>query len=376
MFSRGFNPASFLRAVGGTEPFRAYCRLRAIPFEPVPGDGRDTPLERWAAAVAKLSAGAQARVELDLAQVHDLSGPDATAHLLEASHGGDLPGDDIPSGPALALWFFVQRPDLFQDVFFRHEVAEVETWRTARAPANLPVPDFPTAAEALGREMREFFRQSNGAGRFCAVEAHRLPDAVCFAARVADRIQLVEGFTDDGQPSLQRVRPALAVLFAYRPADGIVRLKSPLRAADRVRDLFQRFGLSVLHEPVTDFGEGFDLDKLKRPVLLLPDAEDMEEVRLKTLHLRYPARLGRRGIRLETLPGDTPGAIEGLLKAHVGERAGELAVCHAEIQVRLRLGDRRKYHLIRLWPDRCNLNQTPLGERLRRCLSRWGLRYA
>ena len=51
-----------------------------------------------------------------------------------------------------------------------------------------------------------------------------------------DRIQLVEGFTDEGTPSLQRIRPALAVLFAYCPADGTVRLKSPLRAADRVRD--------------------------------------------------------------------------------------------------------------------------------------------
>ena len=120
----------------------------------------------------------------------------------------------------------------------------------------------------------------------------------------------------------------------------------------------------------------YDLDKLKRPVLLLPDAEDMEAVRVKTLHLRYPSRFGRRGLRLETLLSATPDAIEELLKSHVGEKVSELAVCHAEIQVRLRAGDRTKSHLIRLWPDRCNLNQTPLGERLRRWLARWGIRYA
>lgn len=376
MFSSGFRPAPFLRAVAGTEPFRAYCELRGIAFAQPPGDGQETPHDRWAAAVGALSPDAQARVELELAQVHELSGQDAVNHLVEAAGGGSLPTDDVPAGAAVALWFLVHRPELFQDVFFHHEVSEVHTWRTGRASPHLAVPDLAAAADALGEAVREFFRQSSGTGRFCAVEGHRLPDAYCFAARVADRIQLVEGFTDDGRPSLQRVRPALAVLFAYCPADGTVRLKAPLRAADRVRALFQQCGNAVLREPLTGFGEGFDLDKLKRPVLLLPDAEDMEEVRLKTLHLRYPSRLGRRGIRLETLLGDTPQAVEELLKVHVGETAGELAVCHAEIQVRMRLGDRRRSVLIRLWPDRCNLNQSPLGERLRRCLSQWGLRYA
>lgn len=376
MFSSVIHPASFLRAVVGTVPFEEYCRLRAIPFAPRPGDGHDRPLDRWAAALAALPPDAQARVEFELAQVQELSGPDAGAHLLDAAAGGTLPTDDVPGGNPLALWFLVHRPDLFQEVFFHHEVAEVESWRTARAAADLPVGDLAAKARELGEEVRAFFRRSAGTGRFCAVEARRLPDAVCFAARVADRIQLVEAFSEDGAPSLKRLCPALTVLFAYRPCDGTVRLKSPLRAADRVQELFQRFGLSVLGQPVTGFGEGFDLDRLKRPILLLPDAGDMEAVRVRALHLRYPARMNRRGIRLESPSGDHPDAIGELLRAHVGERAGELAVWYAELQVRLRVGDRRRTILIRLWPDRCNLTQSPLGDRLRTCLTRWGLRYA
>ncbi len=375
MFLHGFHPAPFLRAVAGTGPFREYCRLRGVPFDPSRGGGAG-PLERWADAVKSLPPDAQARVELELAQISELSGPEATTHLLEAAGGGSLPPDDVPTGAAVALWFLVNRPELFQDVFFQHEVSEVHNWRTGRASAGITVRDIAKKAEALGEAVRDFFRSTTGTGRFCAVEARCLPDAVCFAARVADRIHLVEGFTDDGEPSLQRLRPSLAVLFVYCPGDGSVRLKSPVRADDRVRDLFQRFGQAVLKEPVTGLGEVYDLDKLKRPVLLLPDAEDMEAVRVKTLHLRYPSRFGRRGLRLETLLSDTPDAIEELLKSHVGAKAAELAVCHAEIQVRLRIGDRTKSHLIRLWPDRCNLNQTPLGERLRRCLARWGIRYA
>ena len=67
--------------------------------------------------------------------------------------------------------------------------------------------------------------------------------------------------------------------------------------------------------------------------------------------------------------------MELLLRTHVAN-ANELAVCHAEIAVPIRCGERAKSHLVRLWPDRCNLNQTPLGQRLRRCLDRWGIRYA
>jgi hypothetical protein len=165
----------------------------------------------------------------------------------------------------------------------------------------------------LGDAVGDFFHSHAGTGRFCAVEAHVLAEVVYFVARVADRLELVEGFTEDGRPALQRVRSSLAVLFAYCPRDGSVRLKAPVRADDRVRDLVQRFGHAVLHEPVTGFGPVFGLDKLNRPALLLPDADDMEAVRVRTLHLRYPARNGRRSLRLETLPGDAPDAMDELL---------------------------------------------------------------
>jgi hypothetical protein len=375
LFARDFHPAPFLRAVAGTEAFADYCGRRRIAFTLAAGRGSEPPLERWAAAVAALPPEAQARIELELAQAHELSGAEANAHLVEAAQGGELPGEDVPAGPALALWFLVHRPALFQDVFFHHEMSEVHHWRLARAEAHLEIADLEGKVRTLQDEVRAFFRRGAGTGRFCAAEARCLPDAVCFALRVADRIQLVESFSEDGTPTLHRLRPALGVFFVYTPSDGSIRLKSPLRASDRVRELFQRFALAVLDRPVRGIGEGFDLDKLKYPLSLLPDAEDMGTPRLKTLHLRYPARLGRRTLKLETLGSDEPGAVEHLVRAHV-RNLHELAVCHAEIAVPIRSGDRSRSHLVRLWPDRCNLNHTPLGERLRRCLDRWGLRYA
>jgi hypothetical protein len=110
-------------------------------------------------------------------------------------------------------------------------------------------------------------------------------------------------------------------------------------------------------------------------MVLLPDEPDMDPPRVRTLHLRYPARFGRRTLKLETRASDAPDAIDQLVRAHVADPS-TLAVSYAELEVRIRSGGRPRAHLIRLWPDRCSLGQSPVGDRLRHCLSRWGLRYA
>jgi hypothetical protein len=369
MFARSFHLSRFLRAVSGTEPFRDYCRSKDLA---IPHTDR-TVTEEWTAAVSCLPSDAQVRIEFELAQVNELSSRGAIDQLLGASRGSVFPADDVPFGPALALWFYVHQPDAFREVFFHHEVTEAHAWRSAIGKAGLAPATIAARATVLGEELRQFFHRDYGIGRFGAVEAHPIGASVCFVARIADRIQLVEGFTDRGQATLHRVRPALSVLFAYHPANGTVLLKCRLRALDRVRELFRCFGRAVLGSAVEHAGEAFQLDRLLLPFHPLADAPDMESVRLKALHLRYPERIVRRRVKLETLTGDEPTAMDQLLRAHVGTDARELTVCYAEIEVRLRVEGRPKHYLIRLWPDRCSLDQTALGERLTTCLRRWGL---
>jgi len=196
-----------------------------------------------------------------------------------------------------------------------------------------------------------------------------------FAGRIADRIHIVEGFTEDGRASVQRMRPALPVLFVYAPANGTVLLQSPLRSVDRVRELFEYFGRAVLGTTITPRGDVFDLDRLKLPFQPLPDAEDMESVRLKAVHLRYPERSGRRQLKLETLADDVLMAMDDLRHAHVGDEAA-LKVTHAELQVRLRVNGHPKNYPARLWPDRCSLDRSALGSRLLRCLRHGNLTHA
>jgi hypothetical protein len=161
--------------------------------------------------------------------------------------------------------------------------------------------------------------------------------------------------------------------LVYYQRDGTVLLRSPLQAADRVRDLLDCLGRTVLGSPLESVGPGFTLDRLKEAFQPLPDADDLEMVRVKTLHLRYPGRSGRRELRLQTLTSDGPRAVQELLRAHAGGAIDELRVSHAVLQVRLRLEGCSKTHLVRLWPDRCDAGEGPFRTRILASLRSWGL---
>jgi hypothetical protein len=382
MFVRNFHLDRFLGSIYGTEPFVEYCGQRNIAFEhPAPGPlMHEEDYRRWLSALAQLTSEQQIQVELDLAKVNEMGDRDAVAQLITAAEGKDLPSDLIPGDSAVALWFFLHHPGLFHEVFLNHEAQELAYWRNAQAPPGLLLNYLEGKAAALAASLQEFFKSREGIGRFCAADAYRLNEAYCFVAHVSDRTRLLEGFTDQGEHTLQRFWPALPVLFAYYPQDGMVLLKSHLQASDWVLELFRLFGRVVLGVELEAgcFGHTFELDLLKRRFDPLPDAEDMEMVRVKTLYLHYPERHGRRQVKLETLSSDEQFAILQLVQAHLSGAGlfDQLRVSHAELQVKLRVEGRSKSYLIRLWPNRCNLNQSALGERFRACLKSWGLYHA
>lgn len=381
MFTRTFAPPQFLRHAYGTEPFVQYCQSRHLPFEQIVGfPMKDEDYYRWQSVLRKLPDAEQARVELELAQVNELADAEAAARLVEAAHASNLPSDSVPGQTALAMWFFLHHPDLFHEVFLQQEIGEVDSWRTVKAPAGIALQDLTSRQEALAESLKEFFRVRDGTGRFCAVDAYRLGEASCFVAYLSDRLHLFEVFTDGGKRTTQAARPAFPVFFAYHPGDGRILLKAKQRAADKILDLFRRFSRAVLGIELEAFSltPAFRLDLLKRRFDPLPDAEDMEMVRVKALHFVYPERAGRRRLKLETLSGDSQFAILELLQEHGGREGifDQLDVQYAELQVKMRVEGRKRTYCVRMWPDRCSLNHTAFGERLRACLKRWGIAYA
>jgi hypothetical protein len=377
MFIRPLSLHRFLNSLRKSSVFAEYCAARGIPWtESRDQRDDDSGMRRWMQAIAELPPEKASQIELELAMVNELSGRDAAAHLVDAA-AGTLPPDEIVAGPQTALWFLLRQPRLFREVFFHHVIREADAWRMGRSQPGIDLRSLGVKATELRESLCEFFQVSEGTGKFCMVEAKVMPHAVAFLSQIADRLRFVDGFTDAGKPTVQRLRPAISLLFVYYPADGTVLVQSHLRAVDRVSALLRCFGSSVLGEPVERVVEAFDLEKLKFPFHPVPDRDDIESVRVKSLHLRYPDRAGNRVVKLETRTNDESVAIERLLRSHVSPAdLGQLRVSHAEIQVRARVDGRGRNFLIRLWPDRCDLNQSATGDRFRSCLRQWGLCHA
>jgi hypothetical protein len=378
MLTRTYLPRQLVRHLYGTEPFADYCQQRGIGFPQVPGHAMGQGDEtQWRQALHALPESEQARVELELAQVNELADPHAIALLTEACNGNDLPPDSVTGDAARSLWFFLHHPTPFREVLLRQEVAEIGTWRVAQGPAVLPIEPMLNRREALAESLREFFLSHDGSGQYCVVEGSPLTSSVCFTAHLADRLALLDVFTEEGEHATRAARPAVPLLFVYEPTTGRILLKSRLRSHERIRELVQRFGQAVLGAelPSDCLKPLYQLDILKRPFDPPLDAPDMESARVKALHFAYPERSGRRRVKLETLVGDSQHAIGDLLRTHAAA-LDELTVVYAELEIGLRIDGRRKFFVIRLWPDRTSLSQTSLGRRFYACLSRWRISHA
>ncbi len=364
----------FLRSLGHCEVFRAYCRERDIPA-PLHASAHTQAeaAQRWIATLGELPDDRREQIEWEQAAIDELSSRAGIAHLLAASGQTDLFPVDVPDRGPLALWFLLRRPEIFREVFFHHEHRKLDVWHAAMSAPGVQVSDPDGVAASLAEALGTFFGHPDTSARPCTVAFHRLSDVWVFAAHGAGRHRLAEAFAS-GEPRMQPPSQAACLQFAYYPRDGTVLLQVPPGPADMVRSLLGCFGRHTLGCPLDDAARAFAVDRLKLPFHPLPDADDMELVRVKTLHLRYPERAGRQQLNLQTLTSDGPWAMEELLRAHLSDDTlAEVRVAHAELQVRLRVSGRSKNHLVRLWPDRCDIGQGPYGDRLFACLRRWGL---
>jgi hypothetical protein len=365
----------FLRSVDHSDVFLAYCRDRQVSF--MPTSAADPPtlaVERWIAALAQLPETLREQVEWEQDAVNELSTPEGTLHLPAAMIGGDWPQCEVPDGGPLALSFLLRRPALFHEVFFHHENREPDVWHTAKAAPGLPMPDPAGVASSLAETLDGVFAGRHDVTRHCTVEAHRLPGAVCLVARAPNPHWWAERVGAGGEPMVQRQSSVLSIHLAYYPADGTVLLHAPARAGDLIRDFLVSFGGEILGFPIDSTAGGFSLDRLKLPFHpLLPDGV-IDLVRVKALRLCSSGHAGRRQLQLETLASDEPSAMDDLLRLHASEvMLTEFHVTYAELQVRLQVTGRGKNHLIRLWPDRCDVGRGPVGDLVLACLRRWGL---
>lgn len=290
------------------------------------------------------------------------AGTDALAAALPDA----APPADLADGPPLALWYFARHPDASRQVFLRHEPPAGDVWRFAAARANLPLPDDDTLARRYRAALAALGTPAVWA------EVFRVGDVLCLLGRAESRLRYRPALAADGAVDYEAFRPARRVFVQYHPADGAVLVCGPLSPAETDRFLLAL--AAVLGSPVALRPDALALDRLKEPFAGPPDAADMEAVRVRALHLCYPAADGGRVLKLETRATDADDALDELLRAHVRpDGLAALRVCHAELQVHLREPFGPRPVRLKLWPDRATILQPDASTRVLRCLARWGL---
>ena len=359
----------FLRGIHGSDVLLDYCQARQLPFLPIgPQEAWSEGIRRWRETIAALPNERRCRIEREMAAVEAMADRAGVQHLREAA-GDERPVTDDSNPVQAVLEMVLHRPELFWEVYYHHEHRGDDVWRAARTTTRPRPPAVRVAALALASALAAFFPASGMAEEAWRVETNESPVAVSFVARRASRTRGDELTAD--QPEC--AAPA-SLQFLYYPDHGTVLLQPAPGSTQHSTGLLDCFSRSVLGAPLQP-APSFTLDQLKYPFHPPPAAPAITSVRVKSLHLRYPARGGRRLLSFDTLTSDSPTAIDDLLQTHVGaESLAHLTVAHAVLQVRVLTDEGRpRTHLIRLWPDRCDLGKGPLGDRMLTCLRRWGL---
>src|SRR5690606_35070024 len=150
----------------------------------------------------------------------ELACPDGLAFLVEAAGRGPFPPPGLAGDAPRALWFLLRRRRLFDAVFGGIELPHGDPWRQAQAPPGLAVRDPQAIAGTLTADLRQFFADREGAGRFCNIEVAEASGVHRFQARVSGREQVIDAFTTSGECCRRRLLPAVHLAFAYDPSDG------------------------------------------------------------------------------------------------------------------------------------------------------------
>lgn len=330
----------------------------------------------WNEFFRALSPESANLIETDLQNVNDMSTEDGVLALLTIAEGkGVHPQKEIEpltGDHDKVLHFFLHYPDVFDIASITHHVTDLK----AKAERNLTkrAADFVAQnGDALAKALSDHLISADGRGRKCTVNVHRYADRVCFIAYPEDFAKSPLCYEGD---RLKRhpLRPTFEIVFIYYPDTGKVEL-SAKGGPKRQMELFQMFSRVVLKvdQNVPELEKTYRLEKFIDDNLHLPTSaeDDVEYVRLQKLRLSHKFDDYRLTLDLKQANGvESMKNVIGKMRLPISA----FAVVQAEIKMKFPGRGRRGSVTIQLsYPDKCNLNDSPLHLKAKKYLEDWGL---
>ncbi len=304
--SRQFSLATVCRMVPNDLLAQFFRRLKNPCFGM---DWRHRPrrhVESVLQCLEYFSPAQRAAAELILRQVFELACASGIAALRDAARQFAVL-DRLPSGYApyaLAMWTWLNHPQVFEHAVLFHEVDQLAWWRKRDdLPQTTPRSDEETLGQ-LAQDVSRLLTREQGRGRQCTVEHVCREDGTdyyfCFPD---DYPQVVTLHNAEGKLTTKRLRQTFEIIFAYRQAEGTLELSARVPARLK-RELEESFAWLILEENLGPRlpRQVYELNELKRRQYRLDtDPADQVHVHLRRIRLDLPDRCRR--ITLEATKG-------------------------------------------------------------------------
>lgn len=327
---------------------------------------------------------AKHEVQDALGTVHELCSAAGVRALFEACRQFGRPEliEQMPRRRcyyALAMWTWLNAPDIFEQASRYAQVDELTRWRKRRGLPKVTPSCTKTSTHELGLALARVLRREEGRGDQCSVEYFRREDgADYFAAYPDDFTRTLTKHNRRGKLVPQIVRPTFEIVFAYRQEEGALDLYAQVspHVKPHLEAVFAQIILRADLSPDTG-NLPFDLNRLKdRYFCLDTDPADQVTAAIQSLRLDVP-RLGR--FTVEPFQKGHVREVHDLLDECLDSRNvpwREVHISMARIQFSFEAVGKRRGGLLTLditYPDHCAIRSRSSQqiEITRKYLRRW-----
>jgi hypothetical protein len=390
LMSRHYALKTFLRQMPCAS-VNHLIRRHTKDCELVDGPRKAAHVDTMCAHLTSLPPEALASIERDFEDVHALACEKGVEALLkvaidsgvELKHIFSLGVNDYER----SAFAFLHHAEVFESALWAHEIdgAALGSWRRRFVGAGFDVSGAPEQCELLARFIRQSLRRQ-GRGTHCAVQCYlrQNPTRHCFFAYPENRAASDLAFDDEELIDF-KWRPAMEVIFVYRPDDGVVeiRCEGGRRQADEYAENFCTSVLGLPELPPYQPPFHYDLQGLLHPMFDLPIVPNsgVREARLCSVELTLNAARGwRRKLTLDSEPKNLqPASLNAIIHESLRKDSvpfTSITVASAKFRLTFEPEFRKRAKTLTFRvspPDGCSLRDYANDQIARKHLSYWGI---
>lgn len=356
-----------------------YCSSRKLNFEFLPSDkSLDEAFEQF---YSSLEGKQQKEIDLDFAEVNDLTTGQATFLLVEygKESGITFPEefDESYSQYDKSMWFYLNERDVFNRVYQEYEFQDMAGWKHVRA-VKKEISDPQEKAEKLSSALSGHIFSKQYRGKNCYVRTYPQEKCIYFIAYPEDYAIAEMQYDGKKEPNKLFIKPVDRIFFMYEPNTGRMGVKAK-GGKTKIQEYQRLFNSIVLEDfNLLDNDRIFDLNKLKDQSFTFDSPSEYRVKYVKVKSIVIKTIDGKMRLTIDVFDSDKKGMDE------IHEMIKRLQLSYdtffiSQAVIKVQFHETGIYRskdsaTVRLnWPNSHNLASKPLDNRVKDLLKIWKL---